>query len=105
MYARATLLEIDALRTSVREALGVFEQDVLPRLRDQPGYEGVLVCSTADGKGMLVTLWASAEAAEPEGEHGFYAQTLERHMTLFRAPPDRQSYEVLFAEAPALSGP
>jgi hypothetical protein len=103
VYARATLLEIDTLRVDVDAALDVFRQEVLPGLQKEPGYCGVLVLSTPDGKGLLVSLWETRTAATAEAEHGFYAEVLERYMTLFRSPPDRERYEVVFAEIPALS--
>jgi hypothetical protein len=98
MYVRATLLEVDTLRTSVDDALQVFEAEVLPHLRQQPGYEGVMVMATPDGKGLLLTFWSNEAEASADGESGFYADTLARYVTLFRAPPDRQRYEVLFSE-------
>lgn len=103
MYARATLLEIDTLRTDVDSALGVFREEVLPELRQEPGYSGIVVLSTPEGKGLIISLWATREAAEAQAEHGFYADVLERYMTLFRSPPDRERYEVMFAETASLS--
>ncbi len=103
MYSRVTLLEIDTLRVSVADALALFQERVLPRLREQEGYEGILVLGTREGKAMLVSLWASEGAAEATTETGFYAEALAEHAMLFRAPPGRERYEVLLAETPALA--
>ena len=103
MYARVTLLEIDTLRVDVETALGLFREQVLPSLREQEGYEGVYVFGTPEGKGMLVSLWATEEAAEASAGTGFYAAVLAQFMTLFKAAPGRERYEVLYADAPALA--
>lgn len=103
MFSRVTLLEIDTLRTSVDDALELFKQQVLPELREQEGYEGVVVMATPEGKGLIVTLWDSEEAAEAHGEDGFYSDVLARYMTLFRSPPGRERYRVAFAEVPAVT--
>ena len=94
MFARVTQLEIDTLRTSVDESLALFEDDVLPRLRAQPGYCGVYVLTTNGGSGMLVSLWETAEDATADAESGFYADVLSEFVTLFKAPPGRERYEV-----------
>ena len=94
MFARVTQLEIDTLRTSVDESLALFEDDVLPRLRSQPGYRGVYVMTTERGSGMLVSLWDTAEDAKADAESGFYADVLSEFVTLFKAPPGRERYEV-----------
>ena len=61
MYSRVTLLEVDTLRTSMEDAETLFCDRVLPGLQEQEGFEGVLVLSTAEGRGMIVTLWATEE--------------------------------------------
>jgi hypothetical protein len=94
MFARVTQLEIDTLRTSVDESLARFEDDVLHRLRAQPGYCGVYVLTTNGGSGMLVSLWETAEDARADAESGFYADVLSEFVTLFKSPPGRERYEV-----------
>jgi hypothetical protein len=100
MYARVTQLEMDTLRISVDQAEDLFRQYVLPELRRQPGYQGVIVLSTPEGKGLLVSFWASAEEADARSAEGFYAEQLERYFTLFRSPPGRERYRLAFAELP-----
>ena len=103
MYSRVTQLEIDTVRADVDEALALFRERVLPHLREQEGFEGVLVLATPDGKGILISFWESEEAAAAGVEGGYYAEAIERHMTLFRSPPGRERYEVALAEWPILS--
>jgi heme-degrading monooxygenase HmoA len=102
MYARTTQLEIDLLRTSLDSALRSFEETVLPELRQQPGFRGVYVLTTPDGKALLVSFWSSAEAADASSQSGWYTDVLARFTTLFRSPPGRERYEVRIALPPEL---
>src|SRR3990170_1907122 len=73
MYSRVTQLEIDTVRADVDEALALFRERVLPHLREQEGFEGVLVLATPDGKGILISFWESEEAAAAGVDGGHYA--------------------------------
>lgn len=101
MFARLTLLEIDTMRISVDSAVELFQQAILPNLQEQAGYAGVVVLSTPTGNGALLSFWESAEAAEAGAPTGWYSETLEKYMTMFKTPPGRERYEVAFAELPA----
>ena len=101
MYARATLFEIDTVRLDLDAAVERFGDSVLPELREQPGFEGVYVLATPDGKGLVLSLWDSAEDADAALRQGFYAAQIDKFVTVFRAPPGREGYDVLLAEAPA----
>ena len=103
MYARVTLLEIDTIRIDMTDAVDMYKGEVMPELREQPGYEGALVLTTPEGKGLLVTFWRNREDADAGGDTGFYPATLERYMTLFRSAPGRERYEVALAELPVVS--
>ena len=103
MFARLTLLEIDTVRTSMSEALRRFRIDVAPRLQEQPGYRGVFVMSTPEGKGALMSLWET-EAQAAGDDNTFYAEAISRFVTLFRAPPGRECYEVVYIDEPAQVG-
>jgi hypothetical protein len=101
MYSRVTLLEVDTVRIDMEDAVGLYRESVVPTLREQEGYEGSLVLTTPEGKGMILTLWATEEAAAASAS--FAAGEVERFMTLFRAPPGRDHYEVAYAELPPVS--
>jgi len=101
MYARVTLLEIDAVRVSLDDAVELFRHEVLPGLRDQPGYRGVQVLTTPEGKAALVTIWATEEAADASRDDGWYAEALARYATLFRSPPGRETYKVVLSDLAA----
>jgi hypothetical protein len=98
MQARVTLFEIDTLRISVSDALQLFKERVLPRLREQPDCTGVIALETPEGKGMLISFWESAEAADEALKSGFYDQQVAEFTMFLRQPPDRQHYEVVFQE-------
>jgi hypothetical protein len=98
MYSRVTQLEIDTMRVGPTEAAALFDGEVLPGLREEPGYEGALALITPEGRGMIVTFWASEDGARDAS--GFAAGELERYMTIFRAPPGREVYEVAVADLP-----
>ena len=101
MYARVTQLEVDTVRVDMTEAVELFRNDILPDLRDRPGYRGVYVLATPAGQGVLVSLWDTEAQADASTDGGAYTETLERYMTLFKAPPGRGRYEVVVADVPA----
>jgi heme-degrading monooxygenase HmoA len=98
MFARLTLLEVDTLRTSMDAAVERFRVEVLPRLKEQDGYDGVLVLTTEEGKAAVVSLWHTKDAAETSETRGFYGEAVGRFTTIFVAPPGRELYEVQVAD-------
>jgi hypothetical protein len=100
MHTRVTLLEVDTVRTRIEDAVALFDEQVLPALREQDGYEGVLVMVNPKGPGMIVSFWSTPEAMEAAA--GFASDVLERFATAFRSPPGRERYEVHVADGPFL---
>ena len=102
MVARATVAEIDPVRMSVDDAVELFRGSVVPALHDQEGYEGVYVLVSNEGKALVLTFWSTEVAADAglAGGGGFYAEQVEKFVTLFRAAPGRETYDVVLAEAP-----
>jgi hypothetical protein len=101
MFSRVTLLEVDTVRTDPEEALERYREEVMPRLREQPGFEGVLVLLNPEGEGLVLSLWhdeAALDASTP-----IATAALGRFATIFRAPPGRERYEVRVADLPAHS--
>jgi hypothetical protein len=95
-----TQLEIDTMRTTVEDVLDLFRQSVLPAMREQDGYAGVMAMSTSEGKAVVVSLWADEAAAAARDEGSWYDTVLADFATFFRAPPGREHYEVLLADLP-----
>jgi heme-degrading monooxygenase HmoA len=103
MYSRVTLFALDTLRFELEAAIERFNEVVLPALLEQPGYEGVYVLVNPDGNGLVLSLWETAEHAAAGLRSGFYSAQLETFVTLFRAPPGREGYEVVLADTPAFA--
>ena len=100
MFARVTLFESDTLRINLDDALEQFKKLIVPEARKQQGYEGMYVMRTPEGKGLVMSLWASEEAAMAGLTSGYYEEQLAKFVTLFRVPPGREHYEVVIAEPP-----
>ncbi len=98
MFARVTLFEIDTIRIGLEEALDRFRETVLPELHKQPGYKGLYVMRTPEGKGMLLSLWETDEAAKGGVESGYYDEQVSKFVMFTRQPPDRDHYEVVYTE-------
>ena len=98
MSSRVTLLEIDTLRTDVDDVVERFTTEFLPGLRELPGFEGILLLVTPEGKGLVVSLWESEEAISESA--GMAAGAVEEFVTLYRSPPGREHYRVAYAELP-----
>ena len=105
MIARVTLAEIDAVRMSVDQAVTLFRESVVPALREQEGYEGVYLLLSDEGKVLALTFWDSEEAADAgiAGSRSFYAEQIQKFVTLYRSPPGREEYNVVLADAPAVA--
>lgn len=103
MVARVTLAEVDVMRISVREAVDIYSHSVLPAQHGRDGYEGGYVLTTPEGKALVVTFWRDHDAAEAGLASGFYGEQVEKFVTIFRAPPGRETYDVSIADIPVAS--
>jgi heme-degrading monooxygenase HmoA len=103
MIARTTLAEVDTLRIGIDVAVERFRDLVVPSLEEQDGFEGFYLLTTPEGKGLVLTFWTDAAAAEASVASGHYAQQLEKFVTFFGAPPGREQYDVALAEAPTIA--
>jgi hypothetical protein len=103
MVARVTNAEIDFVRMSLEEAVDIFRDSVVEALREQDGYEGALVLVAPQGQALALTLWRDDDAASAglEGGRSFYAEQLEKFVTIYRAPPGREAYDVVVEDLPA----
>jgi heme-degrading monooxygenase HmoA len=97
------MAEIDTVRMSIDEAVELFRESVVPALHKQPGFEGVYLLLSPEGQALVLTFWESEEAAQAgiAGSRSFYSEQVEKFVTLYKAPPGRELYDVLLAEEPA----
>ncbi len=105
MIARVTLAEVDPVRMSVERAVRLFQDSVVPALHEQDGYEGAYVLLSDGGKVLALTFWSSEDAAQAglRGPRSFYTEQIGKFVTLYRAPPGREMYDVVVADAPAVT--
>ena len=103
MVARVTVAEIDFLRMSIEESIELFRESVVTALREQEGYEGCVVLVSPQGQALAVTLWRDENAADAgiAGGRSFYAEQVEKFVTIYRSPPGRETYDVVVADLPA----
>lgn len=102
MVVRVTEAEIDVVRTNPADAVAVFEEAVIPALHEAQGYEGCYVFLSEEGKVLVLSFWASDEAARASGVGGFYQAQVEKFadLVVYRQEPGRETYDVVVAEAP-----
>jgi heme-degrading monooxygenase HmoA len=81
--------EIDAVRTSLDDAVGVVRASVVPALREQDGYGGMYLLLTTEGKALAISLWTTEEAAEAGvvDSRPLYEDQIEKFTAIYRAPP------------------
>jgi heme-degrading monooxygenase HmoA len=96
------MADIDTVRTSIDSAVELFRESVLPALHEQEGYQGVYVLLSPEGQSLVLTFWETQEAAEAglAGARSFYDEQVEKFVTVYRAPPGREMYDVVLAEEP-----
>lgn len=102
MVVRATEAEIDVVRMNPRDAIGRFEEVLLPALHEQEGYEGCYVLLSEEGKVLVLTFWESDEAARATRLSGFYQSQIEKlsDLVVYRQAPGREAYDVVVSDAP-----
>jgi heme-degrading monooxygenase HmoA len=105
MVARATIAEIDFLRMSLEESVDVFRDSVVAALQEQDGYEGCLVLVSPQGQALALTFWRDEEAADAglAGGRSFYAEQVDKFVTIYRSPPGRETYDVVLADLPTVA--
>jgi len=106
MVARVTVAEIDPVREDPRRAIERFESALIPALHEQEGYEGCYVLLSDEGKALVVTFWASEQAAHATAESGFYQAQIEKlsEFVFYRSSPGREGYDVVVADMPVTAG-
>lgn len=100
MIARVLEGEIDAVRTSLDDAVEVVRGSVVPALRDQEGYRGMYLLLTDEGKALAISLWSTAEAAEigVVESRPLWGDEIEKFTAIYRAAPGRETYRVALAD-------
>jgi heme-degrading monooxygenase HmoA len=102
MVVRATEAEIDVVRMNPADAMEVFKQSVIPSLHEEEGYLGCYVLLSEEGKVLVLSFWASNEAARATRVSGFYQEQVDKFadLVVYRQAPGREAYDVMIAETP-----
>lgn len=100
MIARVLEGEIDAVRTSLDDAVEVVRGSVVPALCEQDGYRGMYLLLTDEGKALAISLWSTAEAAESGvvESRPLWGDEIDKFTALYRAAPGRETYRVALAD-------
>ena len=104
MVARVTLAEVDVVRTNLDDLIEFYKHAVMPAQHEQDGYEGGYVLTTPEGKALVIAFWRDEAAAEAGVANGFYGEQVRKFVTVFKAPPGREMYDVAVADVPAVVG-
>jgi heme-degrading monooxygenase HmoA len=92
MFARITTLHFQP--DKAEQAFAVVRQAVVPSLKEQHGFQGLLLLrDSKTGSAMAVTLWES-EAAMAASVMGNYPAQLAKVEGLLTEDPSRSIYEV-----------
>ena len=102
MVARVTLAEVDVVRTSLDDLVEFYEQSVIPAQHAQDGFEGGYVLTTPEGKALVLTFWRDHDAADAGVAGGFYSEQVQKFVTVFKAPPGREMYDIAVADVPSV---
>ena len=102
MVARVTLAEVDVVRKNLDDLIEFYKQAVMPAQHAQDGYEGGYVLTTPEGKALVIAFWRDEAAAEAGVASGFYGEQVQKFVTVFKAPPGREMYDVAVADVPAV---
>jgi heme-degrading monooxygenase HmoA len=93
MHARVTTLHIRP--DKVDESVALFEQQIVPVLKAQPGFQGVrLLVNRASGDGLAISQWNSEAEGQAYEASGTYRQLVGMVAANFSAPPSLATYEV-----------
>ena len=77
------------------EAVLIYLGSVVPKMREQRGFRGGLVLSSAEmDEGYTVALWETEEDVEAYESSGLYQQQVAKFGNLLAEPPTRELYEV-----------
>ena len=92
----ARVITLPVPQEYVDPALAIYEEEYLPLLKQQPGFQGVIwLADQSQGTGLGVSLWTSLEqmqAADQVG--GFFPDVLSRLAAYFAAPAVMGYYDI-----------
>ncbi|HJT55376.1 MAG TPA: antibiotic biosynthesis monooxygenase [Ktedonobacteraceae bacterium] len=92
MYARVTTFELNPGK--IDEALEVARTDLVPVMKQQPGFKAVLTLVDREAaKAISVSLWETEDDLKAGESSGYYQQQVSRLASFVMAAPNRETYE------------
>ena len=93
MHARIVTVQVQL--DKLDEAIGIFQNSVIPAAQQQPGFISLLLLTDrSTGKGMSVGLWESEADLKANEASGYFQEQLAKLGGVFAGPPAREAYEV-----------
>jgi quinol monooxygenase YgiN len=93
MYARVITVQWKV--DQVEEAITFFRENVVPALRQQPGFANTrLLVDHNTGKGMMVSVWQSEADLQASSNSGFLKAQLDHLSHFFATTPLIHHYEI-----------
>ncbi len=101
MAIQARVVSAAVAPADVEKLRSVLNEVVIPTAREQPGFRGALtLLDHGTGKGMMITLWASAEDLVAGEASGYLGRQIAAVAPILRAPAIRETYQVDLAAGP-----
>jgi quinol monooxygenase YgiN len=95
MYARVISAQVDPKQ--LERLVEIVRDDSLRGSREHRGFRGAYgLVDRSNGRGMLITLWETAEDLEDVEASGYLAHALSQVMGYLHGPAVRETYEVAF---------
>ena len=97
MFAR--ILRIQTHLDRIDEAAKLFEEHVIPLVKDKKGHKGAyFMADRKTGNCNIVTLWETEEDVLETEHSRFFQEQILKFVKFFITPPIREIYEVLYIE-------
>jgi heme-degrading monooxygenase HmoA len=93
VYASVAVFRVRPGKTE--EAVRIYLSSVLPAIRKQQGFQGVLALTNHEiDEGYAITLWDTEDDAEAYESSGTYREQIAKFGSTLAEPPTRKIYEV-----------
>ena len=93
MYAGVVSVQFKSGKAE--EAAQIYQDSVVPELRQMQGFEGGYVLTNAEtGKGYIIGLWESREDAEGFESSGAFREQAAKFENILEGPPSREICKV-----------
>jgi len=101
MYARVVNVPMKPEKSD--ESNAIWQDSVLPAVRGQVGFKGLLVLATpARDKSMSITLWESEADMKTNEASGYYQAQVDKFVDMIDGAPIREHYVVVLQASAAL---